>query len=422
MKYKKTTLSNGLRIITVPNHANPAVTVMVAVETGSNYEDKDKNGLSHFLEHMCFKGTTKRPKSIDISREFDGIGAQNNAFTSNEVTGYYAKAERKNFKKLLSILSDMYLNPTFPEADLEKERGVILQEISMYEDLPQRIVGKVFYKLMYGETPAGRPILGPAKNIKSFSRNNFVEYRKKHYVAKGTLIIVSGDINEKEVISEIKKHFKSISTSQKHSKIKVVEKQTSPGLLIHPKKTDQTHMVMGFRAYKSEDKRIPALHVLNGVLGRGMSSRLFQKLREDMGVCYYVRSGMDEFTDHGFIAISTGVDKKRTEEVVKVLVDECKKLKEELVSDEEIKKAKEYIIGNLYLGLETSDSLAEFYLDQEVTTGKMRLPKEVEESIRKITAKDIQKVAKEVFQNKNLNLAIVGEVKDKTSIKRALSI
>jgi predicted Zn-dependent peptidase len=422
MKYKKTILPNGLRIITIPTKDNPAVTVMVAIETGSNYEDKNTNGLSHFLEHMFFKGTTNRPKSIDISREFDNVGAHNNAFTSNEVTGYYAKAGKKHFRKILEILSDMYLNPTFPVDDLEKERGVILQEISMYEDLPQRIVGNVFHRLMYGDTPAGRTILGPAKNIKTFKREGFVEYRKKHYVAKSTMIIVSGDFQEKAAINDIKKYFKNISTSKKSPKQKVLEKQSTPGLLIHPKTTDQTHMIMGFRAYKADDKRLPALHVMNAVLGKGTSSRLFQKLREDMGVCYYVKSGMDEFTDHGYIAIATGVDKKRSEEVVKVLIEECKKLKEEPVSEEEISKAKEIIIGNMYLELETSDSLAEFYLEQEITTGKMKLPQDIEKEIRKVTAKDIQKVAKEIFQNKNLNLAIVGQIQDKKTIKRTLSI
>lgn len=170
MKYKKTVLPNGLRIITIPTHENPAVTVMVLVETGSNYESKQENGLSHFLEHMMFKGTTRRPTSLDISRELDGLGAQSNAFTSNEMTGYFAKAERKHLPKLLDIISDMYLNPTLPLAELEKERGVILQEIAMYEDLPQSKVWDIFSTLVYGETPAGRTILGPAENIKRFKR------------------------------------------------------------------------------------------------------------------------------------------------------------------------------------------------------------------------------------------------------------
>ncbi|MHB1330900.1 MAG: M16 family metallopeptidase, partial [Minisyncoccota bacterium] len=190
MKYKKTTLQNGLRIIHVPSKGNPSVTVMALVETGSNYEEKSQNGLSHFLEHMMFKGTTRRPTSLDISRELDSLGAQSNAFTSNEMTGYYAKAEKKHFKELLDIISDLYLNPTLPPAELEKERGVILQEISMYEDLPQHKVWDVFGELVYGDSPAGRTILGPSLNIKKFKRDDFQDYRKVHYVAKKTIIVI----------------------------------------------------------------------------------------------------------------------------------------------------------------------------------------------------------------------------------------
>lgn len=422
MKFKKTTLPNGLRIITVPTNGNPAVTVLVMIETGSDYEDKNTNGLSHFLEHMCFKGTTNRPNDIDISREFDGLGSQHNAFTGGEYTGYYAKAEKKNFKKILDILADMYLNPTFPEKEIEKEKGVILQEISMSNDLPRRQVWQDFMKLIYGDTPQGRPTLGSEKNVKKFVRKDFVDYRDKHYVASGTIIVVAGDITDKQAIGEVKKYFKNISLSKKQKKEKIKEVQKSPALTVRQKKTDQTHMILGFRTFSAKDKRNPALRVLTCVLGKGMSSRLFQKLRNEMGVCYYIGAGMDTSTDHGYLTISTGIDKKRTEEVIRVILVECKALINNLVSDEELNKAKEFIIGNLYLNLETSDALAEFYAEQEIVRGQMKVPLELEKEIRAITAKDIQKVAKDVFKNNQINLAIVGEVKDKSTIKRALSI
>src|SRR3989304_572113 len=207
MNFKKTTLSNGLRIITVPVKNNPAVTVLVMVETGSNYETKTENGLSHFLEHMCFKGTTKRPKVADIAKELDGLGAQNNAFTSHEFTAYYANAAKQYFSKLLEIVSDLYLNPTLPVDDIEKERGVILEEISMYEDLPQRKVGYVLAELMYGDVPAGRSTLGPRENIKKFRRQDFVDYRNKHYVASKTIIIVAGGVSGKGGVNKRTKKF-----------------------------------------------------------------------------------------------------------------------------------------------------------------------------------------------------------------------
>ena len=308
MNFKKTTLSNGLRVITIPVKDNPAVMVLVMVETGSNYETKAENGLSHFLEHMCFKGTTKRPKITDIAKELDGLGAQNNAFTSNEFTGYYAKAAKKHFFKLFEIVSDLYMNQTLPAEDVDKERGVILEEINMYEDLPQRKVGYVLAKLMYGDVPAGRSILGFRENIKKFKRSDFVNYRDKHYVASKTIVIVVGNINERIVLKEVKENFKNISTSKKIPKVKVIEKQKMPGLLIHQKKTDQTHMIMAFRAYSAKDKRIPALTLLAEILGQGMSSRLFHRLRDEMGACYYVRAEHDGGTDHGIFAISVGIN------------------------------------------------------------------------------------------------------------------
>lgn len=421
MNFKKTTLKNGLRIITVPVEGNPAVTVLVMVETGSNYETKEQNGLSHFLEHMCFKGTTKRPKSIDISREIDALGAQNNAFTSNEFTAYYAKGEKNHVSKLVDIVSDLYLNPTLPAVELEKERGVIIQEISMYEDLPQRKVQELFAELLYGDTPAGRSIAGPVSNIKKFSRKDFVEYRKKHYVAEKTIIIVSGDIDAKKVEKEVASAFEDIPTTKKLLPPPVREKQTAPAVLVHKKKTDQTHMVLGVRAFDVFDKRVPALQVLANILSGGMSSRLFQKLREEMGACYYVRANADISNDHGSFIISTGVEQKRVEEVIKVLLAECKRLTTELVSKAELQKTKDFMAGHLYLGLETSDAMAEFYVIQEALKSEMKTPAQAEKEIRAVTAKDIQNVARDIFKNKNLNLAIVGNIASSKKLEKMLS-
>lgn len=422
MKYKKKTLSNGLRVIVVPAHANPAVTVLVLVETGSNYEDKSKSGLSHFLEHMMFKGTTRRPTALNISREFDSLGAQSNAFTSNEMTGYYAKAESRHFKRVLDILSDLYLNPTLPPAEVEKERGVILQEISMYEDQPQHKVWEILCRLMYGDTPAGRPTIGTVENVKKFTRDDCDDYRRRHYIAKKTLIVVAGDVTEREAIRGVEDAFATIPNHKKIGKERVSERQKSAQLKVLRKKSDQTHMVMAFRTFGANDKRRAALSVLSGVLGRGMSSRLWQRLREDMGACYYVRTSDLEFSDHGFLAISTGIDGKRIEEVAEAILDECRKCKTELVSDAEIQKAKDYIVGHLYMGLETSDALAEFYADQEVTRGKIETPADVERAIRGVTAEDVRKVAKDVLRADHLNLAVVGDIRETARLRKLLVI
>ncbi len=421
MKFKKTTLPNGLRIITVPTKGNPAATVMVLVETGSNYESKAQNGLSHFLEHMCFKGTKKRPTALDISRELNSLGAMSNAGTSNELTVYYAKAAKKHFKKVLDILSDMYLNPTLPANEIEKERGVILQEISMYEDQPSSTVHNVLRELLYGNTSAGRPIIGPRENIKKFSRTDFINYRNTHYVAGKTTIIVAGDIKQGQVVSEIKKCFEHIPKGKVIGKAKVVDKQNTPALKIQKKKTDQTHLILGFRAFNARDKRVPILNVLATILGRGSSSRLFEKMRNEMGACYYVYAAAEDYTDHGTLIIPAGIEKRRLKEVVKTIISECKKLKDEPVSPHELNKAKEYSVGRMYLDLETTDSLAEFYADQEVSAKKLKKPQELEKEIRKVTAQDVTRVAREIFRDENLNLAVVGNISGLKPIRKVLT-
>jgi len=422
MKFQKTTLPNGLRVITVPTKSNPSVATMVMVETGSNYEAKEQNGLSHFLEHMCFKGTSNRPTALEIAREFDGIGAYNNAFTGNEFTGYYAKAENKHFKKILGILSDLYLNPVFPKDDLEKERGVIIEEVEMYEDQPQYKVWDILSTLMYGDTPAGRPVIGSRENIKGFKHEDFVEYRKVHYVAEKTVVVVAGDVTHKTVVEEVKKNFKSIPKGKKVSKEKVSETQKAPALMVHKKKTNQTHMVIAFRSYDAQDKRAPVLAVLTSVLGGGMSGRLWQKIRHELGACYYINADHSEFTDHGILAISTGINALRTQEVTKAILEECKRLAEIPVPDEELEKAKEYFLGHLFMGLETTHKLAEFYGIEEVTSGKIKSPFEIEKLVREVTAKEVQEVAQDLFTDEKLNLALVGPGADQKALKKVLSL
>jgi predicted Zn-dependent peptidase len=422
MNYKKKVLKNGLRIIAVPIKNSPSVTVMSLIEAGSKYENKQNNGISHFLEHMCFKGTEKRPKAIDISREFDSMGAQNNAFTSQEVTGYWAKAHNKHTDKILDIISDMYLHPTFPAADLETEKGVIVEEINMYEDLPNRLVHEVFDELLYGDQPAGWSVAGTKENVKSFKRDDFINYRKDNYVSSATTVVVSGDIDEADIFKKVSRAFAEMPTTKKASKKKVLEKQNEPAIKLRYKETDQTHLVIGVRSFNLYDKRAPALRLLSIVLGGGMSSRLFQKMREELGICYYVRSHTDELSDHGNFAVSAGVDSSRVEQGIKGILEEMIKIRDEKIPESELRKAKDYLIGNMYLGLESSDAQANFFGFQEILKEKIKTPKEVEKEIEKITAQDIAKVAKEVIQNKKLNLAIIGKYKDVSRFKNILKV
>jgi len=420
MKYSKKVLKNGFRVVTIPMKDNPTVTVLVLVEAGSKYEKKEVNGISHFLEHMCFKGTTKRPKAIDISKELDAIGSQYNAFTAQEYTGYYAKSDAKHFKKIFDIVSDIYLNSTFPEAEMQKEKGVIIEEINMYEDLPNRHVQDLMMELLYGDQPAGWNIAGPKENILKMKRDDFINYKKMHYLPEATVMIVAGAVTEKTVMGQVEKVFGKIPRGKKEGKVKVKESQDNPKTLLKFKQTDQTHFVLGMRTYDLFNKKNAILSVLGGVLGGGMSSRLFQKLREEMGVGYYVRAYDDAYTDHGFFQISAGVDNKRINEVIEACLEECRKLKSTLVDDDELEKVKECLIGNMKLSLESSDDIANFYGGQELLKREMKNAEEKAREVRKVTAKQIKDLTNEVFTNKKLNLAIIGPFKDKAQFSKIL--
>lgn len=422
MKFKKKVLKNGLRIVTVPMADNPTVTVLVLVEAGSKYETKKINGISHFLEHMCFKGTDKRPKAIDVSKELDSLGSQYNAFTSQEFTGYYAKSDARHFKQIFDVVSDIYLNATFPETELEKEKGVIIEEINMYEDMPHRHVQDLMMKLLYGDTPAGWNIAGEKKNILAMTRKDFIKYKKEHYVPKATLIVVAGKVSEKEVMREVKKVFGGLKGGAKKGKFKVHESQNRPKALVKYKETDQTHFVLGFRTHGTLYKGNPAISVLAAILGGGMSSRLFQRLREEMGVGYYVRSYNDVYTDHGFLQISAGVDNKRMDEVLVAVLEECRKLKNTEVLEEELNKVKEYLIGNMKLSLESTDDIANFYGTQEILKKDIKTSEDKAKEIRKVTARQIKDLATTIFQNKGLNLALIGPFKEEKHFLKTLKI
>lgn len=421
MKYQKTTLENGLRLVTVPMKDNSTVTVLILVEAGSHYEDKKNNGLSHFLEHMCFKGTEKRDYK-EISFELDSIGAQYNAFTSEDFTGYYAKAHYSQLSKITEILSDIYLNSTIPQPEIEKERGVIIEEINMYEDLPARKVYEVFNSLLYGDSPAGRPIIGPKENIKKFNQEDFLNYRQKHYIAPKTTVVVAGNFDPKQVKEEVKKYFADLTKEQVIKPKPVVEKQKAPAIKLEYKKSDQSHLILGFRTFDIYNQNQTTLDVLAFLLGKGMSSRLFSKMRDEMGICYYVRAGNSASFDTGYLAIRSGVNNKRLEEAVAAILEEIRLIRDEEVSAKELKKVKNMMISELAINLETSESRAEFFGEQETMHQKIKAPKDLIKEIRAVSAKDLQKIAKQIFRSDNINLAVIGPTKDSQKLKKYLKL
>jgi predicted Zn-dependent peptidase len=413
MKYTKKVLKNGMRIITVPMKSNPTTTILVLVEAGSKYEQKENNGISHFLEHMCFKGTTKRPHYSDISRELDTMGSHYNAFTSYEYTGYWIKTDYKKLDTILDVVSDIYLNATLPEAEIEKEKGVVIEEINGRNDSPQSIVAQEFFKLLYGNQPVGWNITGPKENILKTTRTDFIDYRNKHYVASATTVIVSGKIDEKETIKKVTKAFKDIGTWKKEGKLKVIESQREPQATVFYKDTDQTHLILGVRTFNAYNEYNPIIRIIEAILSGGMSSRLFVKLRDEMGICYYVHADNDVFTDHGVFSVAVGADSKRVKEAISAILVELKRLKTELVGKEELEKVKQYLIGSLQLGLESSNSLANFFGGQEVMREKIKTPEDIIKEIKAVTAEEIKFIAERIFKNEGLNLAIVGKFKEK---------
>ncbi len=400
---------------------NPAVTVMVFAKAGSNNETKRERGIAHFLEHMCMKGGEKYATPYEVSSTLDSIGAYSNACTGYEFTAYYAKGQPKHFEKILDVIADVYLNPRIEEAELAKERGVIVEEINMYQDLPQRQVQEVFEQVLFGDQPAGWDTLGTKGTVSSFSQEDFFDFKKRHYVASNTCVVVAGQISPSVVKKTVNKLFGDMPTGKVKGQLKPEVKQTKPQLKVGDKKTDQTHVVLGVRAFPASHKDAPVLEVLKSVLSGGMSGRLFQKLREEMGVCYYVKAFSELYSTYGFFGVRAGVDPARTEEVTRELVAELKRLADEKVTSKELTKAKEYLVGSFSLGLETSDSVAEHYIDQEVATGELKTPRQQITDIKKVTAEDIQRVARSLFVDKNLNMALVGKVANKKTLKKQLS-
>ncbi|MCL5406937.1 MAG: insulinase family protein [Patescibacteria group bacterium] len=420
LNHKLTILSNGLRLITAPLENTKAVTVLFLVGVGSRYETKDLNGISHFLEHMFFKGTAKRPKTIDIAKALDAVGASYNAFTSEENTGFFVRAASEHFELALDILFDMLYNSTFKDEEIEREKGVIIEEINMYQDLPQSYISEVAKQLFYGDQPLGWQTTGLKETVQKFSRKDFVNYRDKFYTPENMIVAIAGGKNSVPWQEKIQEFFQKVESKKKADYIKIEENQTKPGLKIHFKKTDQAHLILGFRTIARTSPERPVLRVLNNIFGETMSSRLFTEVRERRGLAYYVSSEMADFQDAGVFGAAAGVDISRAEEAVKVILEEFNRLKKEEVAFEELQRAKENLKGRMYLSLEESFAVAEFLAEQKLFWDKIEQPEDLIKKYEKVTASDIKKFANDYFVGKNLNLAMIGPFQDKANFQKLL--
>lgn len=413
------TLANGVRVLVIPQPAALTATALVLVGTGSVYESKDENGLSHFLEHMCFKGTDTLPNAKVIAESFERIGAISNAFTSSEYTGYYAKGGPGNIPTFLEVLSDIYLNSTLPDAEIQKERGVIIEEINMYEDQPAQKVGEALLRLMYGDQPAGWNIAGTKENVLRFTRDDFVQYKSKHYHADNTVVVISGAVDAKTVYQQIQKLFDSLEQSKTTKKQKVRVEKTCLKLDVIHKALDQAHIAIGFHALPFGHKDRIAVSLLATILGRGLSSRLAQVLREELGAAYYVGAGNDTHREYGLFEISAGIDKSRITEIFERIAALLIDIKTTLVPPDELHKAVEYSLGMQRLGLESSDDLAGFYAVQLMMGQDLKTPADLERQYRAVTSADIRRVARTLFTTLNTSIAVIGPYEPKDIDTRA---
>jgi predicted Zn-dependent peptidase len=422
--YKKTQLKNGLRVITVPVKNSKSVTVLILVGTGSKYETKDINGISHFLEHMFFKGTKKRPDTLNISETLDQIGGEYNAFTSKEVTGFWAKVDKKHTDIALDWISDMFLNSKFEEEEIQREKGVIVEELNMYLDTPMAYVSELFEDLLYKDQPAGWRIVGERENIMSFDRQKIVDYFKSHYSDKNTVICVAGDVPVRQIQEKVSKYFGKLEKRDLPSKEPVAEKQSEPEVLIHNKKTDQTHFCLGVRAYNMFDPRRYALNLMSIILGGNMSSRLFISVRERNGLAYYVHTSFEDTTDAGYLVTQAGIKNDSLEKAVSLILKEYKNLKDKKITPKELKKAKDFLRGKMALSLDATDAQASFYAMQEVMGQKILTPEQKLKIVDKVTVNDIKKIAGDIFLTEKLNLAVIGPIEEnkKEELKRLLKL
>ncbi|KKR43270.1 MAG: hypothetical protein UU51_C0011G0002 [Microgenomates group bacterium GW2011_GWC1_41_20] len=405
--------------MTIPMPSLESVTVTVWVKTGSRNEDEKVGGISHFLEHMVFKGSNKRPTARDISEAVDAMGGEFNAGTSKEWTNFYIKAGKQNLEKAVDILSDMVLNPLLKKEEIEREKGTIIQEIRMYEDTPMMHIGDVFEGLVFNGNPLGRDTAGNEKTVKGITRDDFISYRKAFYYPENMLITIAGGITEDTAIKLAEKYFVNLTPRKADTKLASINfksKQKSPEFKLQSKESEQAHLIMGFTAEGRNYEGRFAQSLLSAILGGGMSSRMFIEVRERRGLAYSVRTSMERYQEIGYIGTYAGVNVKKTDEAIKVMMDQCYGLVSNAkykVSVSELEKSKGLVKGHLALALEDTRDVSDFFGGQELLESEVMTPEQIFKMIDKVTIDDIYLEAKKLFVPERINLAIIGPFKDR---------
>jgi len=426
-KFEQYKLSNGTRVIIAPQQDTKAVTTLAYFAVGSRYEPLPLWGGSHFLEHMMFKGTEKRPTTEDLSKQLDAVGADYNAFTSKDHTAYYIKMDARHTELSLDLLSDMLYNSKFDSAEFERERGVIVEELNMYEDNPSMKVEEVFEEHMFAGNMLGARIGGPVENIKAMVLKDLIAYKKRFYAPEHLVLVLAGKVG-KDIRPLIKKYFGAEKVHnvkqlgyKPFSWTKARREATEPVKVMF-KETDQMHMVLGFPAFNYDDPRNAALLLLHVILGGSMSSRLFIGVRERRGLCYVIRSGVTNYGDAGAFTITSGLDKARLVEAMQVIYDELQLLLKKGVTEEEVRMAKDHLAGKMVLQFEDSARVADYLGQQKLLMNKVETPEEKFARIMKVTAADVNKVAREVLVFKNAKMGVIGPYKKAEEFLKAAQL
>jgi predicted Zn-dependent peptidase len=404
------TLKNGIRVISEEMGHVRSVSLGVWIRTGSRREASEENGISHFIEHMLFKGTKNR-SAEEIARSVDSIGGGLDAFTAKEMVSYNTKVLDEHLPVAFDVLADLVRNPLFREEDIEKEKGVILEELKMDVDNPEYLLHDIFSSNFYKDHPLGKPIIGSKDTIRAFDRSMIDDYYQRYYSPSNILITAAGNLNHAELVDLAREHFEDLKISAQ------LAPEVAPvphARLVFRNKTslEQTHLYMGVPAYPFPHEQRFACYTLNTILGGGMSSRLFQNIREKQGLAYAVYSELSMYRDTGCMAIYAGTAVETAGKVIDSIVKELRGLKENLVPAEELRRAKDNLKGSLMLGLESTSSRMGNLARQDLYFRRFFTLDEMLESIEVVTAEQVQMIAREFFDPKNITLAVLGNLGD----------
>lgn len=420
IKYTAHTLQNGLRIFLAPMQETQAATILILYGVGSRFETAAQNGLSHFLEHMFFKGTKKRPTTLDISQELDSLGASYNAYTSEEKTGYYVSAAGEHFPIAFDVLTDMLYGSVFDEKEIEREKGVICEEIKMYHDDPMSYLDEVAKALVFGATPLGRDVAGTAETVRSFSQADFIAYRDQFYGPANTVIVVAGNPSGHDWLSAIEEKLSDLSGVE--PKQFEPQAETTATVSIGTRPIDQVNLNLMHYGITHTEPEKAVFDVLSNILGGTMSSRLFVEVREKRGLAYRAWSGQSRYTDIGTFDCTAGVAVEKLDEALTTMIDEIDKMKNTPVSDVELERAKRNIKGRLSLRLEDSHSIAYYLAYDAIELGKIEQPEEYVKQVEKVSQSDIMRIAKQYLVKEKRKLALVGPLKKEDEARLAALI